>query len=108
MLLNNVTGSAAGEGVGIAAQKRGRARLPDRDRDFQIGWLTTARHPDAQHITFAIRHRDDAVRRDFVRALRRLIDDLLNVGCGQLRARWKLTPKNATPMRTKRNRTAIQ
>ena len=85
MLLNNKTRRARCECFRIATQERRRARFRNRRRDFRLRRLAPAHIPNREHVTFAIRHRDDAVWRDFYRASDRLINHPLNIGGGELR-----------------------
>ena len=84
MILNNKTGSAAGERILITAQERRRPCFRYGRRDFGVGRLASAHRPDPEHKTFAIRYRDDAVRRDLHRARHRLRDHRLDVRRGEL------------------------
>ena len=62
MLLNNKSRRARRECVLIATQERSSAGLRNASRDFRPSRLATADIPDAEHITFAIRNSDHAVR----------------------------------------------
>ena len=85
MLLDDEAGGARRERVLIAAQIRGGAGFRDAARDFEDVRFAAADVPDAEDVSFAIGHGDDAVRRNLDGARDRLVDDGLHVGRGELR-----------------------
>src|SRR5437763_1308959 len=85
MLLDNEAGGARSERVLVAAQIRGGAGFGDAARNFENVRLAAADVPNAEDVSFAISHGDDAVRRNLDGARDGLVDDRLHVGCGELR-----------------------
>jgi hypothetical protein len=90
VLLNDESGGARCKSVLVAAQIGRRPSFRDAARDFVSGRFSAAHIPDAEDITFAIGHGNDAVRRDLKGSRDRLVDDGLHVGGRELRLgqRW--------------------
>src|SRR5438270_13864756 len=84
MLLNDEAGGARCERVLVAAQIRGGAGFGDAARNFENVWLAAADVPNAENVSFAISHGDDAIRRNLYGARDGLVDDRLHVGGGKL------------------------
>ena len=85
MLLDNEAGCARSERVLVAAQIGRGPGFRDAAGNIERARRRPVHAPDREDVSFAIGHRDDAVRRNLDGARRRLIDDRLNVNGGELR-----------------------